>query len=450
MPHEILIVDDERVLREELADFFQSQGLHAVIASCVTEALERVDGRDFDVILTDIRMPDADGIELIRQLRERAPETQVLVMTAHPTVDTAVAALRLGAADYIKKPLILVDLLHKVRYLIEFRSQKRELRWLRQQLAGARGDTNIVGKSKAIEQLHALIARAADIRSTVLITGESGTGKELVARAIHDNGPWRDKHFVPLNCAAIPAALMESQLFGHRRGAYTGAEGSRDGSFVAAHGGTLFLDEVGDLPLELQPKLLRAIENHEIIPLGADEPIKVDARIVASTNKDLPGEVSRGAFREDLYYRLAVLTIETPPLRERIEDVPLLVEFFIESLNRNMRRKITGVTNETLRYLLQHHWQGNVRELKNVIERAMILEDGELITPASLPSTLAEKTRACDLPGPLKNAVREFEVDYVQTILRATDGDKKLAAELLGVSLASLYRRLQNIEDDAG
>ncbi len=450
MPHHILIVDDERALREELGEFFHSQGLAAAVAATGDEALELVADRDFDVILTDVRMPGIDGLELIRRLRHRAPESGVLIMTGHPTVDSAVSALRLGAADYVTKPLVLEDLLHKVRHMIEFRAQRMELRWYRQQLARDYDFGNIVARSDAMRKVFDLIKRVAGSDSPVLLCGESGTGKELIAHAIHHNGPRKDRRLITINCAAIPGTLMDGQLFGHLKGAYTGADRPGEGLFAAANGGTLVLDEIGDLTLELQPKLLRAIENQEILPLGATRPVTVDVRVIASTHSNLREEISQGRFREDLYYRLSVLTIDIPPLRDRREDIAPLVEHFIRDLNKRLRRRVTGVTNETLRQLLRYDWKGNVRELKNVIERAMILEDADLISAAALPSTLAEQARHPELSAPLKEALRSFERQYIQTFLRATDGDKRMAAELLGVSLSLLYRRLQSFEDGDG
>lgn len=446
MSHDILIVDDEVVLREELAEFLNSQGLTCATARSGAEALNLVAERDFAVVVADIVMPGIDGLELVRRLQECSPESQVLIMTAHPTVDTAVSALRLGAIDYVTKPLILEDLLHKVKHLVEYRSQKLDLRWYRTQLASDHDFTKIVGRSPVMEEARRLTERVAATDSPVLITGESGTGKELIAHAIHHNGPRRDGRLVVMNCTAVPPTLIDGQLFGHVRGAYTGADQSAEGLFAAAHGGTLVLDEIADLPVELQPKLLRAIENQEVLPLGATRPVAVNVRIIALTNKDLKAELTRGAFRDDLFYRLSVFTINIPPLRERREDIPVLLRHFIDLLSRKLRRRVTGVTNEALRILMTHEWRGNVRELRNVVERAMILEDGDLISPASLPSTLLERTRSADLPAPLKQAVRNFEREYIQRFLHATDGDKAKAAELLGVSLSLLYRRLQELE----
>lgn len=446
--HAILIVDDERALVEEVADFFCEQGYECAIALSAEEALRLAEEKDFSVILTDIRMPGMDGIELTARLREISPESQVLLMTAHPSVETAVSAMRLGASDYVLKPLVLEDLLLKVRRMLEFRSQQLELRWRRQHVQTKYDYSNIVGESQGMKEVYRLIERVAVASSPVLIASESGTGKELVARAIHYNGPRKDARFLAINCAAIPAPLLEAQLFGHVKGAFTGADSASEGMFRAAAQGTLFLDEIGDMPIELQPKLLRAIENQEILPLGEVEPFKTDARIVASTNKDLQDAVRAGRFREDLFYRLSVVTINIPPLRERREDIPALVDFFIRRFNVKLGRKVTGVTNETLRQLLRSEWKGNVRELQNFIERAMILEDNDLITPSALPSASIDSGSASLSLLPLKEAARDFERGYIETVLRVTDGDKTLAADMLGVSVSLLYRRLQGMSEE--
>ncbi len=447
MSHRILIVDDERALREELAEFFHDQNLCCAIAGDAEQALELVREQDFDIVLTDIRMPGIDGIEFVWQLRDMAPETLVLMITAHPSVDTAVSAMRLGVIDYVTKPLVLQDLLRKVQHLIEFKEQQRELRWYRQQAQATYDLSNIVGRSKPMQEVFSVVEKVADNSTPVLITGESGTGKELVARAIHYSGCRRNERFVAVNCSAIPAALLEAEFFGYVKGAFTGAEHEKKGLIAAASGGTLFLDEIGELPPELQPKLLRATENPEILPVGASETVSVDTRIVASTNKDLRQEAKEGRFREDLYYRLSVLTIHMPPLRDRREDIPRLVDRFVGQFNRELRRHITGLSNEALRRLLSYEWKGNVRELRNVIERAVMFTEGDLITPDVLPTHLMEATHPAETTGTLRDAVQKFESEYIDAILRATDGDKALAAELLGVSLSSLYRRLLRFDD---
>ena len=448
MSRNVLIIEDERAIREELADFLREEGFSCVLAASGQEGIARADERDFQAILLDIRLPDMTGIEVLERLRNLTPESHVLIMTAHPSIDTVVSALRLGAVDYVTKPLILEELLQKIRRMIEFRAQQLEIQWYRHQLQAEYDFANIVGKSARMKEVYHLVERVAATDSPVLITGESGTGKELIAGAIHHNGPRKGGRFVPLNCAAVPAALLESQMFGHVKGAFTGADSRAEGLFVAANGGTLLLDEIGDLPLELQPKLLRAVEQQSFLPVGANEPVKVDTRIIATTHVDLEQAIKDGRFREDLFYRLSVVTIDVPPLRDRPEDIPALVDRLIAKLNRRLKRNIRGLTNDALRRLLRYQWKGNVRELQNVIERAMILEENDLITPASLPANLVAQTHPAETIGPLKDAVHRFEHEYVTRILDATNGDKQLAAELLGVSVSSIYRRLQAIEEE--
>ncbi len=450
MSRDVLIIEDERAIREELADFLCEEGFSCVLAATGRDGIARADERDFEAVLLDIRLPDMTGIEVLEHLRKLTPESHILIMTAHPSVSTVVSALRLGAVDYVTKPLILEELLQKIRRLIEFREQQMEIQWYRHQLQSEYDFANIVGKSARMKEVYHLVERIAATDSPILISGESGTGKELIAGAIHHGGSRKSGRFVPLNCAAIPAPLLESQMFGHVKGAFTGADSRVDGLFNAANGGTLLLDEIGDLPLELQPKLLRAVEQQSFLPVGATKPVSVDTRIIASTNSDLQQAVKDGRFRADLYYRLAIVTIDIPPLRDRVEDIPLLVQRFIAKLNAKLRKKFRGVTNDALRRLLRYAWPGNVRELQNVIERAMILEDGDLITSASLPSCLLERTHSDRAVGHLKDVVREFEHEYINRILQATSGDKQLAAELLGVSVSSIYRRLQTIEDEIG
>ncbi len=447
MPREILIVEDERAIREELADFLREEGFSCVLAATGEEGIAHAGERDFDAILLDIRLPDVTGIEVLERLRSVTPESHVLIMTAHPSVETVVSALRLGAIDYVTKPLILEDLLHKVRHLIDFRAQEMDIRWYRHQLRAGHDIANMIGKSERMKAVYHLVERVSGTESLVLVTGESGTGKASIANAIHHDGPRRDRRFVPLNCAEIAAPLLELQMFGQMKDALTGTNAAAEGLFMTADKGTLFLDEVGDLPLELQPKLLRAIDEQAIRPVGATEPIQVDVRIIASTHIDLETAVREGRFREDLFYRLSVVTIALPPLRDRPEDIPSLVDHFIAKLNPKLRRQIRGVTNEALRRLLRYAWKGNVRELQNVIERAMILEETDLITPVSFPSNLVEQTHPAETVGPLKDAVHRFEHEYITRILDATNGDKQLTAELLGVSVSSIYRRLQAFQD---
>jgi len=441
----ILVADDDPAVRESLAEVLREEGYGVVAVGDGKAAIEALDAREFDIVLTDLRMPGADGMEVVRHAREIAPQALVVVITAHATVETAVEALRCGAQDYLLKPVIFDDLLHKIRYLLEHKQIAWENRVLRRQVEQRWDFRNLVGRSAAMQRVMELVRRVAPTPSTVLITGESGVGKEVVARAIHHFSECRDRIFLPVNCGAIPETLLESQLFGHLRGAFTGAVTNQEGLFQRARGGTIFLDEIGDLPANLQVKLLRAMETKEILPLGASAPVKVEVRIIAASNRDLEKEVEAGRFRADLYYRLNVVNIEIPPLRERREDIPPLVEHFVHLHNRELKRNFKGVDSATMKLLMSLPWKGNVRELANVIEHAMILGDGEWITLDHLPRPLREGASPLPAGDNLREALRAYERAHIQAVLAKTGYDKKAAAERLGVSLSSLYRKIEEL-----
>jgi DNA-binding NtrC family response regulator len=373
-------------------------------------------------------------------------------MTAYASVDTVVEALRLGAQDYLLKPLLFDDLLHKVHRLLEHKRQAWEIQLLRREVSRHFDFDHMVGRSPAMKEIFELIKKVAPTNATVLITGESGVGKEVVARLIHNHSSQKEHVFLPINCSAIPEALLESQLFGYTKGAFTGAVGAQEGLFQRARGGTIFLDEIGEMPLTLQPKLLRAIEEREVLPVGATTPVKIDVRILAATNRDLKKEIEAVRFREDLYYRLNVIELHIPPLRERREDIPLLVEHLVQRHNHEMNKAYKGADNATMKLLMSLPWKGNVRELDNVLERAMILGDGEWVSPADLPRLeVPEGAPVVSLTENLKEATQAYEKSHIETVLKKTAGDKKSAAELLGLSLSSLYRKLDelNIQRDA-
>lgn len=445
----ILVAEDEQAVRESLAEVLREEGYEVVAVADGTEALRALEEREFDLVLSDIRMPGADGLEVLQRTREIAPQTLVLLMTAHATVETAVEAIRRGAQDYLLKPIIFDDLLHKIDHLLTHRQIAWENQMLRSQVERQWDFDSLVGRSAAMREVMELVRRVAPTPSTVLITGESGVGKEVVARAIHHFSEYRDRIFLPVNCGAIPETLLESQLFGHMRGSFTGAIANQEGLFQRARGGTIFLDEIADLPLSLQVKLLRAIEAKEILPIGASTPIKVEVRIIAATNRNLAKAVEEGTFREDLYYRLNVIGIEIPPLRERREDIPLLVEHFIRLHNRELKRNYKGVDSATMKLLMSLPWKGNVRELDNVIEHAMILGSGEWITVRDLPRALQQDAgvvpELADTDN-LRDAVRAFEKAHIQSVLAKCNQDKKQAAQRLGVSLSSLYRKMEELE----
>ncbi|MEO8601357.1 MAG: sigma-54 dependent transcriptional regulator [bacterium] len=446
----ILIAEDEDGVRDILTQVLREEGYDVIATADGTAAITALDAREFDVVISDLRMPNADGLSVLRHARDIAPQTLVLLMTAHATVDTAVEALRGGAQDYLLKPIILDEVLHKIALLMEHRQIAWERQVLRSQVERRWDFENLVGQSAAMRDVMALIKRVAPVRSTVLITGESGVGKEVVARAIHHFSDRREAIFLPVNCGAIPETLIESQLFGHLRGSFTGAVSNQEGLFQRARNGTIFLDEIGDLPLAMQVKLLRAIESKEVLPVGATSPIKVDVRIVAATNRDLRREATEaGRFREDLYYRLNVFGIEIPPLRERREDIPPLVDHFVRLHNRDLKKRFKGADGSLVKVLMSLPWKGNVRELENVIERAMILGDGDWITTQDLPRALRA---SLDVPAPagdnLRDAMRAYEKAHIQSLLGRVDNDKRAASELLGMSLSSLYRKIEELGID--
>ncbi|MFO0926920.1 MAG: sigma-54 dependent transcriptional regulator [Gemmataceae bacterium] len=376
-PARILIVDDEELIRDTLAEYLTQERFDVTVCPSGEDGLVQAERVRFDIALCDVQLPGMDGLEVLERLQRLSPETSVLLISAYATVENAVAAFQRGAHDYLMKPILLEEVLGKIHRLLEVRDLAMENQWLRRELNRTSPPAHIVGHSRALLPVFQMIRKVAPTRSTVLITGESGTGKELVARAIHDQAmarrgsdtDGRVARFIAVNCAAIPNELLEAQLFGHRKGSFTGAERDQPGVFVHAGGGTVFLDEVGEMPLATQAKLLRAIEQKEVLPVGAHEPVRVEARILAATNKDLLKEVEGGRFREDLYYRLNVVSIHVPPLRDRREDIPALVEHLLARHCADVGKRILGVTHEAMGLLLAGRWRGNVRELDNVLQR---------------------------------------------------------------------------------
>jgi len=433
----ILVVDDAREMQEILYHSLASEGFQVVTAGNGEDAVGRLEAQEFDVIVTDLVLPGCDGLEVLERARLLDPRAVVILMTGYASLGTAITALRRGANDYLEKPFPLDELTLRVRRLLQHRDvvgrERLQQRALNQRPTGH----DLIGDSGAMRSVREQIARSALTRSNVLITGESGVGKELVARAVHEASARHDRAFLAVNCGAIPEALLESQLFGHVRGAFTTAVQANPGLFVAADGGTLFLDEIGELPFPLQVKLLRIIEERLVWPVGGTRAVPVDVRIIASTNRDLVAEVAAGRFRTDLFYRLNVLHVKVPPLRERRGDIPLLVDHLVGRLNVRLGTSFLAVEREALSRLINHPWPGNVRELENVLERAMVLGSGDLIAVQDL---------SADLPGPthprdLRGAVRWFERQHLEDVLAET-ADKRQAARVLGISLASLYRKL--------
>ena len=431
------------------------EGYDAVGASSVDAALTEIERQPFDIVITDLRMAGRNGLELVDEIRRRKLDTTVVVMTAYGSKEIAIEAMKRGAYDYLSKPFEADEVVLLLRKAEERERLFRENVTLRKQLRSGGQEAELglgemVAKSGRMTDLFRTIRKIAEFKTTVLVGGESGTGKELVARAIHRLSPRADGPFIAVNCGAIPATLLESELFGHRKGAFTDATRDRKGLFEEANGGTLFLDEIGELPLGLQVKLLRVLQEEEIRRLGDTQDVKVDVRVVAATARDLSSEVKRGAFREDLYYRLNVLSIHLPPLRERREDIPLLVEHFIQRMNARMGLKVSGATTEAMRLLIESEWPGNVRELENTIERAMVLTEGDQIDVDSLPDRLRQPGRASVTPVPLldddlsiKRASRRAEEDLIRRALIRTNGNRTRAAELLEISHRALLYKIK-------
>ncbi len=446
MKANILIVDDERSIRDSLEVVLQEEGYGTAVASTGKEALKHAEEQSFDVIITDLKMPEMDGMELLRKCRKMCPQTFIIIITAHGSLESAIQALRIGAYDYILKPFDFDDVLLKIRRMLRHKELIRENQILRQEIEEKFDFSNIIGQSAGMKQVFRLIEKVAKTKGNVLITGKSGTGKELVAKAIHYNSERAGKPFVAINCGAIVDTLLESEFFGHKKGSFTGAVRDKDGHFKLANGGTLFLDEIGDIPLHLQVKLLRAIEESEILPVGGTATIKTDIRIIAATNRNLLDEIEAGRFRDDLYYRLNVVEIKLPSLSERREDIPLLVEHFIKKYNKELNRQVISVDNETMRILMNYSWKGGIRELENIIERALILSEGEYVTVEDLPANLLEAGLSGAMPDKLKEAVAQFERSHIISVLKRTFNNKEESAKILGISLSSLYRKMDELQ----
>ena len=450
MGQRILVVDDEQIIRESLSYVLRNEGYEVVEASNGKEAFERQEAKPFDLVITDIEMPEMRGITLLEQIAARTPETFVIIVTAFGSLETAIAALRKGAYDYVLKPIDFDDMLHRVRKLLDHRALAKEITRLRQELNQTYSFDRIIGESESMKRVFQVIQRVAVSEGTVLISGKSGTGKELVARAIHSNSLRRNKRFVAINCGAIVDTLFESELFGHKKGSFTGATSDKEGLFKVAEGGTAFLDEVSEIPLHLQVKLLRAIEQKEITPVGMTDAEKIDIRIIAATNRDLRQEIEKGKFREDLFYRLNVVEIHLPSLSERPEDIPILAQHFLDIYRKQMGRDIRGFSNDAMQALLRHSWKGEVRELENIVERAVIFCDGSMITLEHLPEALrpAGAMGAFQIPGKdqsLRDAVKDFERRYITEVLNSKGGNKENTAQALSISLSSLYRKMDEL-----
>lgn len=445
MSAKILVVDDEKSIRQSLNIILSDEGYEVKSAADGEEALNLINDDNFDVIISDIKMPNVDGMELLDRASKISPGTFYIIMTAYASVNTAVEALRHGAFDYLIKPVEFDDLLIRVKRLLDYKKLSLENKMLRQRIVEEGDFSHIIGKSEPMRKIFDLIKQVAPTNSNVLISGKSGTGKELVAKAIHNNSLRRDEIFLPINCGAISENLIESELFGHKKGSFTGATEEKQGLFKVADGGTLFLDEIGDLPLNLQVKLLRAIEDKKFLPVGGTKAIETNVRIIAATNQNLYEKTKKGEFREDLFYRLNVVEIKLPSLNERKDDIPLLVNHFIEKYCNEMGKKVLGVDNETMKVLMGHDWQGGVRELENVIERAVIFANNDVITVDNLAEHIRGESISHSYPDSLKEAIAGFEREHILNVIKKFDYNKEEAAKALKIGLSSLYRKMEEL-----
>ena len=443
----VLIVDDEDLMREVVVQILAGEHYHISQVSSAEEALQLLHNQPIDLILTDLRLKGMDGLRLLTEARTLDPELVVIVMTAYASVETAVEAMRKGAYDYITKPFINDELCVMLRRALNERHLSRENRHLKRELRERYRFENIVGKSEAMEKVYRLIEKVAAISSNVLIFGETGTGKELVARAIHYNSERAERPFVAVNCGALTESLLESELFGHIKGAFTGATANRDGFFRKADRGTLFLDELSEVSPGLQVKLLRAIQEREVIPVGGREPMKFDVRLIAATNKNLEEEVKKGTFREDLFYRINVITVPLPPLRQRREDIPLLVNHFLVKYAQRMGKPSVKIARDAMHVLVNYEWPGNVRELENVAERAVALCEGESIETTDLPEKLTQVKVAIRDLDDYEITLDALEEQHIKKVLQKAAGDKVKAAQILGINLSTLYRKLARYDD---
>lgn len=438
----ILLVDDDRAVREVVRDTLSFAGFTVDTAQDGLEAMDKVRQKGFDIILTDLMMPRMDGVELLKQVKQLHPDVNVIIMTGYGSIETAVEAMKNGAEDFITKPANSGELLIRISRALKLKALMEENVLLRQEVRRKYNFCNIIGKSEKMQAVFRLIEKVSKSRSTVTIYGSSGTGKELVARAIHFNSPRRNRPFLAFNCSAVPDTLVESELFGHVKGSFTGAYHNKIGLFEEANGGTFFIDEIGSTSMTLQSKLLRVLQEKEIRRVGSTETIKIDIRLIAATNEDLEQKVKRGEFREDLFYRLHVIPVFLPDLKDRVEDVHLLAQHFLTLYAKQEGREINGFTREAMKLLTDYDWPGNVRELENAIERAVVISQGNLVTKEDIPSKLLDGRQNL-----VKRAfddlitLEELKNQYTQMVLEKTKGNKKMAAQILGINPRTLYRK---------
>jgi len=443
----ILVVDDDIEMCNLLTEFLREEGFKVFATGDSLEASNLINHEEFDLIITDLKMKGLKGLDLLENVQRVSPLTPVIIITAFGSIESAIKAMKMGAYDYITKPFQMDELLLTLRKALETRQLKKEVIRLKREVESRYQFHQIIGKSPPMQKIYDLIERISNTSSNVLITGESGTGKELVAKAIHYNGVRKEGPFIAVNCAAIPETLLESELFGYKRGAFTDAKSDKRGLLFEAHEGTLFLDEITEMPLSLQAKLLRVIESREFRPLGDTSAYSVDVRIISTSNRDIESLIQQGKFREDLYYRLKVIDIEMPPLRERKEDIPLLIKAFIERFNTELKKNVSGVSEEAMKILLNYSWPGNVRELENIIQRAITLSREETILPEDLPNSLIQRAEEKIFEKAIeeKFSLDRLEKEYIKRILIETGGNKSKAAEILGLDRKTLYRKLQEM-----
>lgn len=433
----IIVIEDENVIRNTLREFLVGEGYDVASSATVEESLQRIRSQDFDVAICDVQLPDGDGINLLRKIHQHNPRTFVLVITAYATVENAVEAFHAGAYDYLVKPVIFEDLSHKLEHLFQYRGLILENQSLRRELE-RRGDMErIVGSSKSVTELQDTIRKVAVTNGNVLLVGETGSGKELAARSVHAAGRHSGEKFLPVSCGTRPIEQLEAMLFG--------TNGDQPGVFRAAGNGTVFLDEISELPMGTQAELLRVLEHGEIVPVGGSDPIPVSARIVASTSRDLQAEVNAGRFQEDLFYRLDGAKIRIPALRERLDDIPELIDYFVARHTKQMGKRVTGATSETIRLLMAAPWKGNVRQLDNAVERAVMMCDGTQIEPSDLPPDLVGDAAGLPEADDLRSALRHYERLHITRVLKQCS-DKREAAKRLRLGLSSLYRKIEELK----
>lgn len=435
-----MIVEDEDTLRFSLKRVFLREGYEVDVAPDAETAVEFIKEKIYDLIITDIILPNMDGIELLKHIREEMPDQIVIIITAFASLETAVEALRAGAYDYVVKPIIHEEIKQIVRNALKQKMLQKEVTYLKRQIERRYDFSKIIGESDSMKRIINEVKKIANARSNVLLLGETGTGKELIARAIHFNSNRADKPFIPINCSAIPENLLESELFGHMKGAFTGAITSKRGLFEEANGGTIFLDEIGDLSINLQSKLLRVLEDQEIRPVGGTQSIKVDIRFISATNKDIVSAVKDGSFREDLFYRINVITIKLPPLRERREDIELLVRYFIQKFSFELGKRVNGIDEEALSHIKKYNWPGNIRELQNVIERAILISESSLISSEHLPEEMVSSNNSFhDYALSNKLSIEEYTKEFIQRY--QNDFTEQQLADMLGITRKSLWEK---------